>query len=142
MVNIMTKKKTVLFLCTHNSARSQMAEGLLNTIYGNIYDAYSAGIQPTHVSPYAVEVMKEYGIDLSSHHSKSVEVFEDTSFDHVVTVCDHAKEVCPVFPGKKVSHKGFPDPSDADGSLEEIIVAFKTIRDEIKSWIEKEFKPK
>jgi len=138
----MSKKKKVLFLCTHNSARSQMAEGLLNTLYGNKYDAFSAGLLPTHVSSYAVEVMKDYGIDLSTHQSKSIDVFKKKNFDYVVTVCNNAKENCPFFPGKKVIHKGFTDPSAVDGSIEEIISAFQNIRDEIKTWIDKEFKPK
>jgi arsenate reductase len=86
--------------------------------------------------------MKEYGIDLSLHRSKSIEEFKDTTFDYVVTVCDHAKEACPFFPGKKVIHKGFSDPSAVGGSVEEIITAFQQIRDEIKSWIESQFKPK
>jgi arsenate reductase len=118
-----------------------MAEGLLKTLYGDYYVS-SAGITPTHISPCAIEVMKEYGIDLSTHRSKSVDECKDKTFDYVVTVCDYVKEACPFFPGKKVIHKGFPDPSTVDGNLEEITMAFRKIRDEIKSWIEQKFQPK
>jgi len=90
-------RKKVLFLCTHNSARSQMAEGLLNALYGDRCIAYSAGTEPSNLNPYAVEVMSEIGIDISHHHSKSVEEFRNGDFDYVVTVCDSAKETCPIF---------------------------------------------
>ncbi len=86
-------KKKVLFLCTHNSARSQMAEGLLNHLYESKYEAYSAGTKPSFVNPYAIEVMAEIGIDFSKYRSKSIEVFSSTEFDYVVTVCDNAKEL-------------------------------------------------
>jgi len=133
------KKETVLFLCTHNSARSQIAEGLLNTIYADKYVGFSAGVEKTHVNPYAVEVMKEIGIDLSKHYSKNVEEFKDDNFDYVVTVCDNAKETCPFFPGKNVIHKGFEDPASTDGSIEEILHAFRKTRDEIKDWMKENF---
>jgi len=129
------KRKTVLFLCTHNSARSQIAEGLLNTIYGDRYKAYSAGVEKTKVNPYASEVMKEIGIDLSKHYSKSVEDFEDENFDYIVTVCNTAKETCPFFPGNKIIHKSFEDPSKLDGSVVDILDSFRNIRDEIKEWM-------
>ena len=129
------KKKKVLFLCTHNSCRSQMAEGLLNSIYGTRFIAYSAGIKPTNVNPYAIEVMKEIGIDISKHYSKSIEDFKDSNFNFVVTVCDNAKETCPFFPGKKILHKSFEDPAKINGSIEEILNLFRKIRDEIKTWI-------
>ncbi len=135
----MQDKKTVLFICTHNSARSQIAEGLLNTIKGTKYKAYSAGVEPSHVSPYAIEVLKDIGIDISDQKSKHLKEFEDKKFDYVVTVCDNAKETCPFFPGKNVIHKGFKDPSAVDGSIDEILNAFQNIRNEIKDWIEKEF---
>jgi arsenate reductase len=131
----MDSKKKVLFLCTHNSARSQMAEGILKTYYKDKYESFSAGVQPTHVNPYAVEVMKEIGIDLSDQHSKSINDFKNEKFDYVVTVCDNAKETCPFFPGEKIIHKGFNDPADTDGSIEEILTSFEKIRDEIKDWI-------
>ena len=132
-------KKKVLFLCTHNSARSQMAESMLTTYYRDKYEAFSAGIKPTSVSPYAVEVMKELGIDLSENYSKSIEDFKDGKFDFVVTVCDKAREICPFFPGETIIHKGFNDPENTDGSIEEILSAFKKVRNEIKDWIIENF---
>ena len=133
-------KKKVLFLCTYNSCRSQMAEGLLNTLNGSKYKAYSAGIKPTKVNSYAIEVMKEIGIDLSKYYSKSIKDFRDQEFDFVVTVCDKAKEVCPFFPGKKILHKNFEDPADFNGSVEEILDKFRKVRDDIKTWIIKQFR--
>ena len=133
-------KRKVLFLCTHNSARSQMAEGLLNTIYGSRYEAYSAGIQPSKVNPYAVEVMKELGIDISNSRSKSIEEFRDANFDYVVTVCDNAKEACPFFPGKKILHESFEDPAEFEGNIEETLAVFRKVRDEIKNWIQETFR--
>jgi arsenate reductase len=131
-------KKKVLFLCTHNSARSQIAEGLVNALYGDKYEAYSAGIQPSQVNPYAIKVMKEIGIDISKQRSKSVEEFRGEKFDLVATVCDQAKEACPFFPGgKKFLHKGFKDPSQFKGTEEEILAEVRRVRDEIKDWIEK-----
>ena len=110
------EKKKVLFLCTHNSARSQMAEGLMNAHYGDRYEAYSAGTEPSNVNPYAVAVMAEIAIDISSHRPKSIGEFQSIQFDYVVTVCDSAKETCPFFPGgKEQIHKGFEDPSQFDG---------------------------
>jgi len=132
-------KQKVLFLCTNNSARSQMAEGLLNTIYGSRYEAYSAGIEPTTLNPYAVEVMKELGIDISNNRSKSIEEFRGKTFGYVVTVCDNAKEVCPFFPGKKILHKSFEDPAEFEGNIEETLDVFRRVRDEIKDWIKKTF---
>jgi len=132
-------KQKVLFICTHNSARSQMAEALLGTLYGNYYEAFSAGIEPSSVNPYAVEVMKELGIDLSTHRSKSIEEFQGMIFDIVVTVCDNAKEACPFFPGKKVIHKGFDDPAILNGLIEDTLDVFRRVRDEIKDWIKKTF---
>jgi arsenate reductase (thioredoxin) len=120
-------KKNVLFLCTHNAARSQMAEGLLRTLYGNRYEAHSAGVQPTQVHPDAIKVMKEIGIDISAHRSKSINEFHGTVFDYVVTVCDHAKQTCPFFPGKILIHRRFEDPTS--------YTDFQRIRDEMKQWI-------
>ncbi len=135
------EKKKVLFLCTHNSARSQMAEGILRSAHGDKYEASSAGTEPSRVNPYAVRAMAEIGIDISDHGSKSVEKFEGEKFDTVVTVCDHAKDVCPAFPGaKKYLHRGFTDPSRFRGKDEEILEGFRKVRDEIKSWIDNEFK--
>ena len=128
--------KTVLFICTHNSARSHMAEGLMNALYGDRYLAFSAGTEPSEVNPYAVRVMQEIGIDISGHRSKSVDEFLDQDLDYVVTVCDRAKESCPFFPGgRKPMHKGFQDPSSAAGTEEEKLAVFRRVRDEIRVWI-------
>ena len=132
-------KKTVLFLCTHNSCRSQMAEGLLNSLFGNFYNAYSAGVEKTKVNPYAIEVMKEIGIDLSKHYSKTIEQFKDENFDYVITVCNTAKEACPFFPGNKIIHKSFDDPSEFEGDIKKTLEQFRKVRDEIKDWIESVF---
>lgn len=133
-------KKKVLFICTHNSARSQMAEGLVNARYGDRFEAYSAGIEPTRVHPLAIKVMAELGIDISHHRSKSIEEFLGQEFDYVVTVCDHAKETCPFVPGaKEYLHAGFPDPAAAEGTEEERLAAFRQVRDAISAWLEKTF---
>ena len=157
----------VLFVCTHNSARSQMAEGLLNHRYGGRYEAWSAGTHPSGVSPFAVEVMEEIGIDISNHTSKSVEQVaqklgvgitetEGTAepegdagaagtiagmpLDMVVTVCDDAKERCPYVPAREGNvHVGFDDPSAADGTDEEKRAAFRRVRDELADWIDTAF---
>ncbi len=139
--NSSVPKKSVLFICTHNSARSQMAEGILRYFFGDKYEVASAGTVATKVNPYAIEVMKEIGIDISSHRSKSIEEFRGRIFDIVVTVCDHAKETCPFFPGRKVFHKGFEDPAQAKGSREEILEKFRQVRDEILAWIKENFGP-
>ncbi len=136
-------KKKVLFLCTHNSARSQMAEGIMRNLYGDNFEVFSAGTEPSRVNPYAVRVMSELGIDISTHKSKSTKCFEGTNMDYVVTVCDNAKESCPTFPGAdSIIHKGFNDPSQFRGKDEEILNGFRNIRDEIKTWIEDEFSNK
>ncbi len=134
------EKQKILFICTHNSARSQMAEGLLNALHGDKYQAFSAGTIATRVNPHAIAVMKEIGIDISHHQSKTIDQFRDDWFDVVVTVCDHAKETCPFFPrARKMIHAGFPDPSGTQGPEEKVLQAFRQVRDEIKAWIEKEF---
>jgi arsenate reductase len=135
------QKKKVLFLCTHNAVRSQIAEGLLRSLYGKYYEVYSAGVDPYVVHSLAVEIMKEIGIDISKQTSKSIEEFRDTTFDVVVTVCDNARETCPFFPGKMVLHKGFDDPGLVQGNKEQRIRAFRTVRDQMKSWIEQTFGP-
>jgi arsenate reductase (thioredoxin) len=129
------EKKTVLFICTHNSCRSQMAEGLLNTLYKDKYEAFSAGVEKTTVNPYAIEVMKEIGIDISKQYSKLITDFQGKEFDFVVTVCDNARETCPFFPGKKIIHKSFNDPSKGDIPTEELVDNFRKTRDEIKQWV-------
>ncbi len=143
-------KKKVLFLCTHNSARSQMAEGLLRAMYQDRYEAYSAGVVATSVDPRAVQAMGEIGIDISGQRSKSSQEFEDTVFDLAVTVCDRAKQACPICStelelpsqsprAREVIHKSFMDPAAAAGSEEEQIEAFRQVRDEIKEWITQTF---
>jgi len=132
-------KKRVLFICTHNSARSQMAEGIMNALYGDKFQSFSAGTNPSKVNPLAIEVLKEIGIDISHHRSKSIDEFKGETFDYVVTVCDNAKENCPYFPGgKKYVHRGFMDPASVEGTYEEKLSAFRKVRDEILNWI-KEF---
>jgi arsenate reductase len=134
------EKESVLFVCTHNSARSQMAEGLLNSLYGNKYQAYSAGTEPSVVNPNAIQVMSEIGIDISKHRSQSINEFMEQKFDYVITVCDHANETCPFFPGGiKRLHQSFEDPASYKGSPADMLSEFRRIRDEIKAWIEKYF---
>jgi arsenate reductase len=133
-------KKKVLFLCTHNSARSQMAEGFLRNLYGEKYKVFSAGSEPGKVNPNAIEVMKEAGIDISGHYSKNVLDFFEEDFDYVATVCGGDGESCPFFPGgKKQIHKVFEDPSSFSGSPEEVIEKFRETRNRIKEWIEEFF---
>lgn len=132
--------KSVLFLCTHNSARSQMAEGLLNHFHGDRYRAFSAGTAPGSLNPFAVQAMAEIGIDISGQHAKHLKEFIGKPIDIVVTVCDNARESCPVFPGaKEVWHESFPDPSAAAGSDEEKQASFRSVRDALRVWIEREF---
>ena len=134
------EKRRVLFLCTHNSERSQMAEGILRNLYGDKFEVFSAGTEPSRVNPYAMGAMQEIDIDISENTSKSIEGFQGMNIDYVVTVCDRAKESCPTFPGAKHNiHKGFIDPSKFRGKDEEILLGFRQIRDEIRSWIQKEF---
>jgi arsenate reductase (thioredoxin) len=132
-------RRRVLFLCTHNSARSQMAEGLLRHLSGDRFEVMSAGTEATRVKPQAIEVMGEIGIDISSQESKTLEHYLREPFDYVVTVCDDANEACPVFPGAKSRlHWSLRDPSHATGTDEERLEAFRTVRDEIQVRIEKE----
>jgi arsenate reductase len=128
----MTNKQRVLILCTGNSARSQMAEGLFRYEAGDRYEVLSAGTKPTQVRPEAIAVMNEIGIDISGHRSKSVDEFSGQEFDQVITVCDNAKEACPVFPGKTQRlHWPFEDPAAAQGSEEERTAAFREVRDRL-----------
>ncbi|VVB97544.1 Protein ArsC [uncultured archaeon] len=134
------KKKKVLFLCTENSCRSQMAEGILRHLRGNEFEVFSAGIRPSVVNPTAIKVMAEIGIDISNHKSKSVEEFKGMIFDFIITTCDAARETCPVFPGKaRRLHWSFDDPAVARGSEEEILSVFRKVRDEIGVRIQEEF---
>ncbi|MGR3179963.1 MAG: arsenate reductase ArsC [Candidatus Anammoxibacter sp.] len=133
-------KKKVLFVCTHNSARSQMAEGLLNALYGKQYESYSAGTEPSKVNPFAAKAMAEISIDISMHCSQNVDEFKDMEFDYVVTVCDNAKENCPTFSGGiNYIHKSFNDPSNIKGSDEEKLSGFRECRDEISDWLHESF---
>lgn len=121
----------VLFLCTENSCRSQMAEGLVNHYLAGKVKAFSAGVKPSQVNPRAIQVMAELGIDLSGHRSKAVEELAGEQFDLVITVCDQAKEQCPFFPGPTQKlHVSFPDPARAKGAEEEILHEFRQVRDQ------------
>lgn len=129
--------KSVLFICTHNSARSQMAEGLLRHLAGERFEVESAGTEQTHVRPLAIEAMKELGIDISSQTSKTIASLGDRKFDWAITVCDNANEACPVFSGgTRRLHWSFDDPSATVGSDEERLAVFRRLRDEIGGQIE------
>ena len=132
----MADKKRVLILCTGNSARSQMAEGLLRHDAGDRFEVESAGTKPGQLRPEAIAVMKEIGIDISGHRSKSVDEFAGRSFDYVLTVCDNAKESCPIFPGHANRlHHNFEDPAAAEGSEGERLGVFRRVRDEIRDYL-------
>lgn len=131
--------KEILFICTHNSARSQIAEGLVNQFWNNNWKAYSAGTIKTKIKPEAIQVMAEIGIDISHHSSKTLQEFAKKQFAVVVTVCDSAREACPYFPGKKIIHKSFPDPSNVKDNQERRLAAFRETRDLFKGWLEKLF---
>lgn len=135
----MEDKKRVLILCTGNSARSQMAEGLLKDIVGDNFEVFSAGTIATFVRPEAITALSELGIDISNNRSKSVDEFVDRDIDYVLTVCDNAKENCPYFPAKtKLVHHAFDDPAFVPGD-EARLAAFRRVRDEIKSYLENKF---
>jgi arsenate reductase len=133
----MENKKRVLILCTGNSARSQMAEGLLREIGGNKFEVESAGVAPSSVRPEAIEAMREIGIDISKHRSKSVDEFAGQQFDYIITVCDNAKESCPVFTGQATRiHQSFEDPPPENvGNYESRLNIFRRVRDEINEWL-------
>lgn len=136
----MMTKTRVIFVCTANAARSQMAEGLLRAKYGDRYEVFSAGTRQTRVSRSAIAVMQEIGIDISHHRSKSLDEFRGVSFDIAVTLCDNAHAFCPYIPGaKKTLHHGFADPHLIPGSDETILDGYRRIRDEIAGWIDGEF---
>ena len=131
--------RRVLFLCTHNSARSQMAEGLLRAWGDNRYEAASAGIEATEVRPLAIVAMREVGIDISGQTSKRLDVYEGQPFDLAITVCDEAREACPFFPGAERNlHWSFDDPSAATGTEEQRLAVFRRVRDEIGARIRSE----
>ena len=133
----MNDKKQVLILCTGNSARSQMAEGLLREIGDDKYTVESAGVAPSKVRPEAVEAMREIGFDISGHRSKSVDEFSEKQFDYIITVCDNAKESCPVFSGNATHiHQSFEDPPpETVGDYESRLKIFRRVRDEIRDWL-------
>lgn len=133
-------KKRVLFVCTHNSARSQMAEGLVTALYGNRWEAVSGGTEATRVHPAAIRAMAEIGIDISGHRAKSVDEFLDQAFDLIVTVCDSARQACPFIPGgKEYAHEGFDDPAACAGTDDEVMACFRRSRDEIRAWLAQRF---
>ena len=126
----------ILVICTGNSARSQMAEGFFNAYSNGNVTVRSGGTHPSHVNPFAIRAMAEAGIDISLHRSKSIKEFYGEKFDFVITVCDKAKEACPFFPGaRQTLHHSFLDPAEATGTEEEILAVFKTVRDEIQTWV-------
>lgn len=135
------KRLTILFLCTGNSCRSQMAEGWARALKSDVIEAYSAGIETHGLNPLAVKVMAEAGVDISRHRSKHVEELKNISFDYVITVCDHAHESCPWFPGRtRVVHVGFDDPprlAKTANSEEEALNHYHRVRDEIRAFVEK-----
>jgi arsenate reductase len=142
MVNNERTPVRVLFLCTHNSARSQMAEGLLRSLGGTGVEVESAGTKATLVRPEAIEAMHELGIDISGHESKTLERFLNERFDEVITVCDDSNEACPFFPNARHRrHWSIDDPSQVKGSDEERIAAFRRARDELRDRIESELVP-
>ncbi len=132
-------RERVLFLCTHNSARSQMAEGLLRSLGGDRFEAFSAGTEATRVRPLAIQAMAELGIEIAGHESKTLDRYLDQPFDKVITVCDQANETCPVFFGARERlHWSFPDPSTATGTDAEQLRVYRQVRDAIRARIERE----
>ena len=132
-------KQRILFICTHNSARSQIAEGLLRHLGGDRFEAYSAGTEATRVRPLAIEVMRELDIDISGQQSKTLDRYIGDPFDKVITVCDTAAEACPIFPGAREQlHWSFPDPSQATGSPEEQRAVYRAVRNAIRARLEHE----
>jgi len=136
----MSEKKKILILCTGNSARSQMAEGLLKHITNGEYEVFSAGTKPGIVRPEAIEVLQEIGIDITGNRSKSADEFVNEEIDYVLTVCDNAKENCPYFPAKtKMIHHSFEDPAEVQGSEESRLEAFRRVRDQINNYLTDSF---
>ena len=133
-------KKRILFICTHNSARSQIAEGLMNSLFGEKYAAFSAGTNPSEVNPHAIKVMSEIDIDITEHKAKGLDEFVQQDFDYVITVCDQANESCPYFPGgKERIHKGFKDPAAVRENDIAKHAVFRQVRDEIREWLIEKF---
>ena len=136
----MSEKKNILILCTANSARSQMAEGLLKHICNNTYNVSSAGTKASFVRPEAIEVLREIGIDISQNRSKSVDEFSGSEIDFVLTVCNNAREACPYFPAKtQLVHHSFDDPAAVEGIDEVRLAAYRRVRDEINEYLKNSF---
>lgn len=132
----MGRKPRVLFLCTGNSVRSQMAEGWACALLGDLYEAYSAGIEPKGLNSRAAEGMREAGVDISAQRSKHVREVKHLGFDYVITLCDSAARACPVLPAKtRLLHRGFDDPAQASGRKEEVFSAFRRVRDEMREFV-------
>jgi arsenate reductase len=132
----MTYPRRVLFLCTHNASRSIMAEALVNHFLSEKWQAFSAGSAPTEVNPYSILALRELGIEIPDAKSKPIDFFSGQQFDRVFTLCDDAREACPLWLGSSnVEHVGFPDPSIVDGSDEDKLGAFRDVRDQLKVWI-------
>lgn len=135
-------KTKVLFVCTANAARSQMAEGLLRARYGDRYEVSSAGTRQSKVSTRAIAVMQEIGIDISGHQSKTLAAVSGISFDLAVSLCDNAHAVCPIVPNaKKTIHRGFADPHQTSGTEEETLDGYRQVRDQMAAWIDITFGP-
>ena len=129
-------RKRVIFLCTGNSARSQMAEGLMRYLGGDEFEVCSAGVEPQGVNPLAISVMKEIGIDISDQRSKHLDEYLNKKFDYIITLCDHAAKTCPLFPGEgERIHHGFPDPVSVKGTDKERLEMFRKVRDQLKEFI-------
>ena len=129
-------RKIVIFLCTGNSARSQMAEGLMDYLRGNEFEVYSAGTEPKRIHPLAIEVMAEIGIDISAQRSKHLDEYLNKNFDYIITLCDHAAKTCLLFPGPgERIHRGFPDPAAVEGTEEQRLEMFRKVRDQLKEFI-------
>lgn len=129
-------KQRILFLCTHNSCRSQMAEGLANHFLGDRFQAFSAGTEATQVNPMTIKVLEELGIDISGQYSKTLDEFAGETFDYVVTLCGDANEKCPLFFGGVLRiHQGFDDPSRLKGCEENLLPEFRRVRDDIREWL-------
>jgi len=134
----MTGKKKVLFICTANAARSQMAEGYMRAKYGDRYEVFSAGTKQARVSVRAIQVMQEIGIDISAHQSKTIDALRGESFDIAITLCDNAYRICPIVPcAKKTIHHDFNDPHLTPGTGAEILEGYRRVRDEICAWIDR-----
>ncbi|MDX1456987.1 MAG: arsenate reductase ArsC [Marinobacter sp.] len=141
MADTKQSRQRVLFLCTGNSCRSQMAEGLLRAHHGDRYEVVSAGTHPVAVNPWAIKVMADGGYDISGQRSQSLDEFQGEPVDVVVSVCDAACDICPDFPGSSRIHWSVPDPAGAEGSEDDILEQFRSVRDELRDRIDRAFGP-